>query len=740
MSQNMGTVSIAIEAAMAGFESDMGRAARIAEKDMRKVEREAKRMEAQVKRYATAAGVAIAGAMTAAAVAIGKTIDQFDAMGKAASRMGITVEALSRLEYAARLSDVSTETLSTSLRRLGQVQIEVARGSKEQASLFRQLGVAAVNSAGGLRDADVVLRELADRFATMPDSAEKTALAVKLFGRSGAELIPLLNLGAKGLEEYARRSDEVGYTLDSKTTDAAQRFNDKMSEVRMAVEGMWRQAMPPLIDKLDDMADTLNSDATRQGLATVAQGLVSIAVAAVNATAAIGNLAGKYTGWLADQGFMPANASRDMDQLEARRAKLLEGIRKAQGSPLFYGAGTADKLRAELKEVEGLIKGFPFRGVSGKATGGWEKPLSLDFTLPPTGGGGKGSKGREAPDFAKDAARELQQLVEAEARAREAFEGMAARLAGPLADAAYRFSVEQAKLNELAREGGIEAGALAEAQDNLRASYERNLEAIQAQLTPAQQMISDMEFELRLIGLSNVEREKAIALRWAGADATEAEREAIGRYVEDMERAREVESYVNGMKSAFVDFGVEALSNFNSVADAAEQFADRIKRMALQLLMEKAVQWLFNAFMGGGNMGSAGGASQVSWIKGGYSEGGYTGSGGKYEPAGVVHRGEYVINAESTRKIGRGFLDRLNGYAEGGLVGGAPAVAIAGGGDTFNLNTTVQVTASGSKEETRGDANGLARRLQAEMVTTAKRVLVEERRQGGLLWKMEQGV
>lgn len=57
----------------------------------------------------------------------------------------------------------------------------------------------------------------------------------------------------------------------------------------------------------------------------------------------------------------------------------------------------------------------------------------------------------------------------------------------------------------------------------------------------------------------------------------------------------------------------------------------------------------------------------------GLSEGGYTGEGSKYQPAGVVHAGEYVINADSTRKLGLDFLGKLNGYADGGLVSSTPA-------------------------------------------------------------------
>ena len=54
-----------------------------------------------------------------------------------------------------------------------------------------------------------------------------------------------------------------------------------------------------------------------------------------------------------------------------------------------------------------------------------------------------------------------------------------------------------------------------------------------------------------------------------------------------------------------------------------------------------------------------------------WSSGGYTGAGGKYEPAGIVHRGEYVLNQDATRRVGVGVLDRINkGYSNGGLVGG----------------------------------------------------------------------
>lgn len=85
----------------------------------------------------------------------------------------------------------------------------------------------------------------------------------------------------------------------------------------------------------------------------------------------------------------------------------------------------------------------------------------------------------------------------------------------------------------------------------------------------------------------------------------------------------------------------------------------------------------------------------------GFASGGYTGSGGKYDPAGVVHKGEYVINAESTKKLGLPFLNRLNGYANGGYVSGGSDGSVniniqnMAGGDGYEATATARRNESG---------------------------------------------
>ena len=136
-----------------------------------------------------------------------------------------------------------------------------------------------------------------------------------------------------------------------------------------------------------------------------------------------------------------------------------------------------------------------------------------------------------------------------------------------------------------------------------------------------------------------------------------------------------------GMEDALVSFATTGKLNFKDLAQSI--IADIIR-----IQVRAAMSGILGNLMGnlGGSVGNAGyGNYSSAGLQSafGYASGGYTGSGGKYEPAGIVHRGEYVINAESTRKLGLGYLSRLNGYANGGLVGGG---APAPGGVVVNIN------------------------------------------------------
>lgn len=156
-----------------------------------------------------------------------------------------------------------------------------------------------------------------------------------------------------------------------------------------------------------------------------------------------------------------------------------------------------------------------------------------------------------------------------------------------------------------------------------------------------------------------------------------------------------------GMEDSLVNFAMTGKLDFKSLADSI--IADLIRIQARAAisnmfgggsggggLLGSIVSGVSSLFGGGAATGAATGAGTMSALQGlgAFDGGGYTGDGGKYQPAGIVHKGEYVINAESTKRIGLGLLSRLNGYANGGLVGGATAVVGAGigGGTEINIH------------------------------------------------------
>lgn len=229
---------------------------------------------------AAAAGLAAAAvsaaALTAAlGVAVKGAIDHADALSKTAQKAGVTTEALSRLDWAAKLSDVSLEQLSTGLIRLSKNMADIATGSSgPAATAFEALGIAVTDASGQLRDSDVVFAEIADRFARMEDGATKTALATQIFGKAGAELIPMLNSGKDGLKAMADESDRLGLTIGTKTGKAAETFNDTLTRISAILQGLTNKVMEAALPALQGLADTLASPEFAQAAQTLATNIL----------------------------------------------------------------------------------------------------------------------------------------------------------------------------------------------------------------------------------------------------------------------------------------------------------------------------------------------------------------------------------------------------------------------------------------------------------------------------------
>lgn len=202
-----------------------------------------------------AAAAAFAAVGVAVAVSIKRTIDQADELTKAAQKWGVPVDELSRLKHAADLSGVGLEGLGTSLSKLSRNMSDVAGGAQNTASqAFAALGVAVTNADGSLKSSSEVMTELAGKFENLKDGAGKTALAMALFGKSGAEIIPLLNAGSQGLKSMMEEADKLGIVIDSKTGKAAENFNDNLTRLGRVKDGIILKITEGMLPGLEQLS------------------------------------------------------------------------------------------------------------------------------------------------------------------------------------------------------------------------------------------------------------------------------------------------------------------------------------------------------------------------------------------------------------------------------------------------------------------------------------------------------
>lgn len=260
----LGSLVVSLSANTAQFTGAMDKAAY----------QSAKRME-DMKRQAAMAGAAIGGALVAGAaglaVAVTAVADRADAMGKEAQKVGEGVAEFSRLTHAAEESGSSMEGLSTGLKKLNQNMAEVAlTGKGPAADAFVALRISVQNADGTLKSGSAVMSEVAERFVTMQDGAQKTAFAMDIFGKAGADLIPMLNSGADGLAAMKQEADALGIVISENTYRAAEAFNDNLSRMQKIQSGIVTQITAEMLPTMLMLSDEFVEVSKNSGLVSAA--------------------------------------------------------------------------------------------------------------------------------------------------------------------------------------------------------------------------------------------------------------------------------------------------------------------------------------------------------------------------------------------------------------------------------------------------------------------------------------
>jgi hypothetical protein len=277
------------------------------------------------------------------------TIEAGDAMYDMAQRTGVSVEALARFKKAAATSGTDLDAVAKGLVKLSKNMVDAAAGGKESAATFAALGIDVKKADGSLKAADEVLLEVADRFKQMPDGAAKTALALRLVGKSGAELIPLLNQGSKAIEQLSVK-------MTTAFAEKADQYSDKLARLGGKIGALGADLTIALLPALESITDALTTAVT--AFSALPSPLQNAAIGAATLALAWGPLSSVLKGSLG----LVASVANGIEILRYQTA-LAGGV-----IPLLIGG--LQGLRVAILAIPGwgwVLAGVTALGLLGKA-------------------------------------------------------------------------------------------------------------------------------------------------------------------------------------------------------------------------------------------------------------------------------------------------------------------------------------------------------------------------------------
>lgn len=198
---------------------------------------------------AVAAG-AVGGALVAVANKSAATTDRIDKMSQ---RLGMTREGFQEWDYVLSQAGISIDSMQSGMKSLSQRMDDSAEGVGKGAELFEKLGISVTDTNGEFRDQEEVFNDTIRALQGMDDGVEKAAMAQELFGRSGQELLPLLNAEAESVDALKEKAHEMGLVLSDEMVDAGVEYTDTMDTMKRVGGAMFAQLgmqFMPMLTKL----------------------------------------------------------------------------------------------------------------------------------------------------------------------------------------------------------------------------------------------------------------------------------------------------------------------------------------------------------------------------------------------------------------------------------------------------------------------------------------------------------
>lgn len=245
MSQTVGSLAVDLSANIARFQEGMDRAAAIAEQRMGQVDKALSIVKTSL--TAVGAGFAFGATFDAVKGKIEGAIQSAAGLQMLAERTGASVEALSGLASVAKLSNTSMDDLAAGMQKLNKSMVDAQNGGRLTAASFSAIGISTQDLKS--KAPDEVFKSVAYRLAMYRDGAEKTVVAQNLLGKSGANLLPLMN-------ELATAGDlQVKVTEDQ--ARAAKELEDNQIRLRASSDAIFKKIGLELVPVLNDLTQSL---------------------------------------------------------------------------------------------------------------------------------------------------------------------------------------------------------------------------------------------------------------------------------------------------------------------------------------------------------------------------------------------------------------------------------------------------------------------------------------------------
>lgn len=208
---------------------------------------------------ALGAGLAALGVIAATSgIAMANSYaDATGAIGDAAERTGASRERLQELGFAAKLTGSSFETMEGALKKMSLAVGSASKGSKDLKDMFSGLGIKLKNSNGTLKTTDQLFDHFVDRISKIKDPSLQAQAAVKVFGKSATELLPLIRGGKAGLAEMSAEARRLGIVLSDQAVRDGEEFGDTLDTLMMSLKGVGNSIGSALVPQLNKLAGIL---------------------------------------------------------------------------------------------------------------------------------------------------------------------------------------------------------------------------------------------------------------------------------------------------------------------------------------------------------------------------------------------------------------------------------------------------------------------------------------------------